>query len=248
VALAASRLSDETKAETWRFAAAVLLFCPTIALLGGKRPQNSAWQFIVLSFWGILALPAIEITVRGRGEALSIDPVRSWFLVILMAVGAINYLPTRFGTASFFSAGAQALFVWPQLPWSEANSWRPPDWLAMLVLLGAVWCARRAAAHAPFAPLSSNDVVGLRAWSHAWRDFRDSYGTVWSLRVMERINATAAAHDWPVALGWDGFVWRGDSGDTRLAEVQLRSAEDALRALLLRFVSREWIGERVTNR
>ena len=239
-------LGEETHAETLRFAAAVLLFCPTIALLGGKRPQNSAWQFIVLTLWGILALPAFEITIRGRGEALLIDPVRSWFLVVLIGVSAVNHLPTRFRIAAVQSAAAQALLLWPQLPWSGMAAWRPPVWLAMLVLVGAAWSARRAAARMPNATPSAHDVVELRSWSYVWLDFRDWFGTVWSVRMMERLNATAIAHEWPMALGWDGFVWQGDNGaDMRLAQEQRASAVEALRALLLRFVSREWIEERL---
>jgi hypothetical protein len=93
----------------------------------------------------------------------------------------------------------------------------------------------------PHSPPSSRDVAELQRWNHAWRDFRDWFGTVWGVRVMERMNATAAAHDWPVALGWEGFVWRGDGAERRLAEGQQASAEQSLRALLLRFVSRDWI-------
>jgi hypothetical protein len=115
----------------------------------------------------------------------------------------------------------------------------------MLLLVSATWTARRAAARVPNAPPSSHEVVELRAWSCAWRDFRDWFGTVWSVRVMERMNATAAAHDWPVALGWDGFVWRGDATEAPLAQQQRSSAEASLGALLLRFISREWIEERL---
>ena len=39
------------------FAAAMIVFCPAMALLGAKRPQDKPWQLIVLSLWGILALP-----------------------------------------------------------------------------------------------------------------------------------------------------------------------------------------------
>ena len=62
-----------------RFAAAVLSFAPTMALLGAKRPQNGAWQFVVITLWAILALPAFEVLLRGRGEALAerVDGIRS---------------------------------------------------------------------------------------------------------------------------------------------------------------------------
>src|SRR6185295_15343995 len=41
-----------------RFMAAMSAFCPIMAVLGAKRPQDRAWQFIVLSLWAVLCLPA----------------------------------------------------------------------------------------------------------------------------------------------------------------------------------------------
>src|SRR5262245_4046075 len=43
-----------------RYLAATTTFCPFMALLGAKRPQNRAWQFIVLALLTVLALPAVE--------------------------------------------------------------------------------------------------------------------------------------------------------------------------------------------
>src|SRR5262245_57743439 len=40
--------------------AATATFCPLVSLLGAKRPQHRAWQWIVLSLWAVAALPAIE--------------------------------------------------------------------------------------------------------------------------------------------------------------------------------------------
>lgn len=266
-ALALWAAQEAAQAETLRFAAAVFVFCPTMAVLGGKRPQNTAWQFIVFTLWGVLALPAFEVWMRGRGEALAIDAVRSWFLVVLVIVGAVNHLPTRFRLVAVQLATAQLLLVWPQLPAGTLSQWRPPVWLAMAVLLAAVWSARRAAWRSPPGPPADYGVAELRAWSRVWRDFRDWFGTLWSLRVMERINASAAMYGWPVALEWDGFVWRGEtvpsaahdegaaSGTTAadhfaetgtdLGQEQQAAVEQSLRALIRRFVSREWIEQRL---
>jgi hypothetical protein len=75
-----------------------------------------------------------------------------------------------------------------------------------------------------------------------WRDFRDSFGTVWGLRVMERMNASAKMYDWPVALEWSGFTNRDSSqGDVHPPA----AVEDSLRTLLRRFVSPGWIDKRL---
>jgi hypothetical protein len=43
-----------------RLGVVALAMCPTMSLLGAKRPQHGVWQFIVASLAGILALPAVS--------------------------------------------------------------------------------------------------------------------------------------------------------------------------------------------
>ena len=102
--------------EAVRFAAAAATFCPVVALLGAKRPQDRAWQLIVLSFWVILALPAAQAWLQ-PGQVLIVHPIWSWFLVVLIVVGASNYLPTRNAIAALLAAAGQAILVWRELPW-----------------------------------------------------------------------------------------------------------------------------------
>src|SRR6188768_3774482 len=45
---------DGTWLAPLRFCAAVLSFCPFVSVLGAKRPQHLAWNFVVLSLWGIV--------------------------------------------------------------------------------------------------------------------------------------------------------------------------------------------------
>src|SRR5262245_38410697 len=44
----------------FRYVAAVGALCPLAAVLGAKRPQDKPWQFIVLSLWLVLSLPAAQ--------------------------------------------------------------------------------------------------------------------------------------------------------------------------------------------
>jgi hypothetical protein len=255
------------EAEMLRYAAAVLIFTPTMALLGAKRPQNLAWQFVVITLWGVLALPAFELWLRGRGEELVVDVVRSWFLVVMIAVGAVNHLPTRFGLAAVQYAAAQAVLLWPQVPFAGSSAARPPIWLAIGLIFTSALTARRGTGVATPNASVRGDGQPLPSWSIIWREFRDWYGAVWGVRVMERVNASVAMHNWPISLGWKGFLWRdatpqaegrsqgaaGDpSGDrgagpiaTGLAIEQQAVIEQSLRNLLRRFVSSQWIETRL---
>ncbi|MES1213155.1 MAG: hypothetical protein ABUL64_01075, partial [Singulisphaera sp.] len=57
----AALLSGSGMTPAWlsaaRYLAAIATFCPLMAVLGAKRPQDRAWQLIVLALWFVLALP-----------------------------------------------------------------------------------------------------------------------------------------------------------------------------------------------
>jgi hypothetical protein len=145
------------------------------------------------------------------------------------------------------------MLLWPQLPLVESSAARPPVWIACGLLLTAALTARRAAGRLPRESYARLDVSPIRSWSVVWRDFRNWYGTVWAVRVMERINASAAMYDWPVGLDWDGFVWRDWRADqdgsaaAPIAAQQQTAIEQFLRNLLRRFVSSEWIEARLNE-
>jgi len=225
-----------------RFVAATATFCPLIALLGAKRPQDRAWQLIVLSFWVILALPAVQAWLLRPGQPITVYPIWSWFLVVLIVVGASNYLPTRFAIASLLAAAGQTILVWRQLPWGDAiNSprgksidWMPLLGLGLLAMAAGMaalgWPRRSSAARGPL--------------EHAWSDFCDQFGVVWGLRVAERINATAAQNGWNVRLTWHGLT---QSDGSRLDSPPSVELEQSLRPLLRRFVSADWIDHRLDH-
>ena len=96
---------DRTWVEALTFAAASATFCPQMALLGAKRPQNRAWHFVVMTLWAILVLPAFEVIVLHPGQALDVRGMRSWFLFLLILLAAANMLPTRFWLSGLSIAG-----------------------------------------------------------------------------------------------------------------------------------------------
>lgn len=214
-----------------RYVAAMSTFCPIIALLGAKRPQDRGWQWIVLSLWPILSQPGIEWLLFGG--VTEIHPARFWFMMILVAVGATNGLGTRNWPASLLFAAGQAVLLWPL---SAGSTLLTPETAMLLGSLGLVGWSVYVTASARFA----RPVVGHRL-DRAWRDFRDEFGVVWALRIRERMTTSATMYDWPVTLAWHGFEPRASATYDAAPQV----VEDSFRTLLRRFVSPAWIDERI---
>lgn len=200
---------DYGKPPVWsgalRFAVACLSFCPTMAILGARRPQHQAWGFIVLTLWVILALPALETALLQPDQPLEIHDARSWFLIVLIAVGCVNHLPTRFGgSAVLFGIGQVALFS-PHLPWwgdflLVRTQLSEPKFGALCVTVGMLFIVGAALLAFVLSlrkRTGQNDHLDL-----LWRTYRDGYGVVWSLRVMERMHAIESL---AATLGWRGF-------------------------------------------
>lgn len=235
--------AEATERETFGFVAATSTFCPIVALLGAKQPQSRPWQLIVLALWFVTALPALESMAVRPGDPLSVHAVWGWFYAILIAVGAINYLPTRFGAAGLLAAAGQVCLMWRQLPISALVATQPRATAGLALLSSAV----------AVAGLCSRGIAGRRPaddWNRVWRHFRDCYGMVWALRVMERVNSIAASDGAPVVLHWHGFgasdrpdQVAADRRQPASAEVMAR-IEPTVRQLLLRFVSARWIDAR----
>jgi hypothetical protein len=216
-----------------RYAVAITTLAPQMAVLGAKRPQHRAWQFIVGSLLLVLALPAVGSVMRG-GDALSIAGPWRWFLAVLIVVGWANYAATRFWPSSFLLAAGQWSLLSAHLPWpaDEPPAIRP-IWGVALAVAAAAWVA----ADVPRARNRSDPINGL------WLDFRDTLGSLWCLRVAERFNATARAQDWPLRLTWRGVEWTVAEPDA----ASVAAAKRSLRMLLRRFVSPRWISQRLIS-
>ncbi len=80
--------------------------------------------------------------------------------------------------------------------------------IGLSAILGR-WCAKQKAISTTIAnerqPMHGSFDVGRR-YDRVWTDFRDLFGTVWSLRVMERVNETARLQQWNWELTWSGFT------------------------------------------
>jgi len=236
-----------------RYLAAILTACPIVALLGAKRPQHRAWQWIVLSLWVVLAMPAATALFFSQP---TFDPgiLWSWFLLILVVMTSTNYLPTCYWPAGLLVGTSQIFLLSNQLPggrhlvrWLDPHSshWIATAALALLLLavIFVQWISRARRAWNP------NLVTPL---DRIWRDFRDSYGALWGLRIVDRLNSAAKSHRGNIYLRWNGFRHSGD-GSTDTAgnppgmplEITM-PLEQIFVSLLRRFVSIEWIDQRRT--
>jgi hypothetical protein len=230
-ALAARPGSAAPSASIYRCLAGAVSFCPLLALLGAKRPQDRAWGWIVLSLWVVLALPALEAWLFQLGR-FELHPARAWFLLILIVMGAGNHLATRYAASACLVSLGQVLLMKESLPPGLAGPAWPRTAIAMFaaaVLAG--WLV----------PTRSRTVA-----DRAWLDFRDAFGLVWGLRVQERVNGLAAAQTWPIRLTWRGFVplEGGSERGQDDARVARRQARDILYRALWRFVSPAWLDAR----
>jgi hypothetical protein len=249
---------------------AVLMIAPTLALLGAKRPQNGAWQFIVLTLVGVLLLPVMQGLAFGDPRP-HVHALFRWLIAAHIVVGVVNYLPTMFaGPACCFGA-AQACAARDLLPFPLGNT-NLSD-VALLLFCAALIGVRILAFR------RAKNGVGLH---RLWFDFRDAYGLVWGLRIAERLNAVAVKQGWPVEFGWSAIRLRrlsyqaiapvsGAAVETRsgtgLLNCPVPDAVDTpsdvllsplpadlrhriereLRSHLRRFVSHDWIARRLHN-
>lgn len=232
-------LAIESPAPAWvsvlRYSAALLTLGPAMAVLGAKRPQHRAWQFIVLSLLVVLALPAWQALAFGFGSSFVLPPAWAVFLGALVAVGTINHLPTRFAASSVLTGAGQACLLANYQPWFTVAS---PDilscvGLSLLVLAAVAAAVRRS--------LNRHDLSPL---DRLWLDFRDLVGTAWGLRIVERFNAESRRQGWNITLSWHGLA--DDSGEKPALSPEVeQAARRSLVSLVGLFASPSWIAERL---
>lgn len=212
----------------------ILLLCPPMAVLGARRPGVRVWSlFILCPMVAVLSWPIWTLLVQGsewRGLSLEVPTVLGFVFVLVMGAG--NYLGTRFAmSALLYFAGVLAIFLsctgWSLVPEASMPAWRLGSILALAaaVLAGMVFRPAVAARHRV---------------NRLWDDFRNQFGILWALRMVERINALALQEQWTIRLSLDGFP--AESGRLTSNELEV---EAACRWLFRRFVDEEWIARRL---
>jgi len=215
-----------------RFAASMLTFCPLVSLLGARRPQHGPWQLVVLSLLVVLCLPAAEAHwVRG-GAAVSLGLWRAWFLLLLILMAAVLWLPTRNWPSGLCYSGGLGCLVSRQLDWFALPAHFPAAAIAL-----AAFCAGLAIA-AVRRTVGANS--HLPPETILWRRFRDAYGALWALQVQQRIVDQAARRKWPVEVDWSGFEFPSQVETDALPQ-ERREIRLLLVSTLKRFLAPQWL-------
>ena len=230
--LAVAELVSANPATSFLFTASAL--CPGIALMGARRPHHHAWQLIVISLWLVIVLPALSsLAVPSEME---FDIFRQVFLLILVAIIVAGLLPTRFGFSGTWLLAGFVILFGPLLPWSGVPSMEFTIPLASsLFLAGLVMAWLR--------PRPDRSTC----WpaNRLWLDFRDMFGTLWALRLADRVNRAARQEGWKCHLDWRGF---STENDEPLESLATEGLHQYLRNIVRRFASQAWIDWRLEKR
>ena len=218
-------------ASLWRYTAAVGTFCPLTAVLGAKRPQDRGWQWVVASLWLVLLVPVAQAVASPSGTQLELVAAWRWLLWGFIAMGLLNYLPTRFALSALLVAAGQVVLL--SGPANIAQSLSPP---ARTAIAATLFLAARGLASLPY----NRAPAATLSQTTRWLAFRDAWGAFWALRVLQRVNQSAELSHWPVRLQWSGFVSTNEAPDNAstisLDAPTTAAVDQSLDALLRRFV------------
>jgi hypothetical protein len=212
------RGTESLSRSVLRFVVAVSTLTPLVAVLGAKRPQDKGWQWIVLSLWVIVVWPVLQTLANPAGPRVEIFAAWKLFLVGLIAMGPLNYLATRHGFASLLVAVGQLMLFAEFLEIGELTKWQLPVAVGCFLVAAVLVALRKPSAAQALLP----------AHALRWLVLRDAFGAFWGLRIMQRVNETAALRNWPMQLTWTGFEKVKDEEATAAHEAEIDQALDTL--------------------
>jgi hypothetical protein len=153
-----------TRLEPGRYLALCLTGCAGIAVLGARRPHVVAWNFVVLGLLAVMLLPLAEGLVA---RVASLDALRTFFLGSTLAVGILNYLPTRLALAALLlGLGCSAHLILLVAPATVPVGF-PAGFVAYLAVALVPWVALASWLRQPPAP---------HEFDRLWLAFRNRYG------------------------------------------------------------------------
>lgn len=220
-----------------RYLAAMTLFCPQLSQVGSKRPQWITWQIIVVIFLLGLWTPVFQVWAFSSIGHVAPGWIWGTFLALLILAGFLNNFPTRFSPTALCLTIAQINMTYTYLPMTTSEVTVDGSLLAMALGLIGIVSAVQGGLGCP---------ENLRAEDRAWIDFRDSFGAFWAVRVMLRVNDSAARYEWGLWLSWNGFHQVEIVGSHADFRDGVREALiSCLRKLLGDFVDQPWLDARL---
>jgi hypothetical protein len=213
------------------YCVALAALAALISVLNARSPGGGAWAVLTALLVLVFLIPWLEGPGLGRSPdalaRLRLDSPWTIFYGLLVLAGVTNYLPTRYGPPALLLAAGfvleyAGLVRWVASPRGLAALWSAVPW----TLAAAVWLADLRGENVPSASGPTEAV---------WFWFRDHWGAVWGLRILERFNRTAEAQRWPFRLSWHGFVPSPGERGQREMVVEDGAAGATLAMLLRRF-------------
>jgi hypothetical protein len=231
VALGEPLLEGRPAAGRLTYIAVLAFLAAFISVLNARVPGAAIWAGLMAVLVVVFLIPWLEGPTRLRKAGglapLHLDAPWTLFYLVLVFVAVTNYLPTRFGKA----APGFALGFWLEYlgltdsaltPQARATIWSAVAWSLAASVWLARWCARRA-------PPARTRL------ERQWLWFRDAWGVVWALRILERFNREANLRSWPFRLGWFGLTGVGVPGSDEGPLIP-EEADATMRGLLRRFI------------
>ncbi|MDP7204963.1 MAG: hypothetical protein QGH11_05310 [Pirellulaceae bacterium] len=231
--LAGADLASDNPPARFLFSASTL--CPGMALMGARRPHHHAWQLVVGCLWVVMVQPALYFLSLPSGMGFSIHILRQLFLLALVGIVVVSFLPTRFSFSGICLLAGFAILFGPQLPWSGI-----PEMEFSIPAAGSCFLAGLVMARLQPRP----DRSRCRPADRLWLDFRDTFGTFWALRLADRIQRAADQEGWGFRLGWRGFFM---DDEKQPDQPETEALEQYLRNIVRRFASQEWIDSRLAG-
>jgi hypothetical protein len=212
------------------YVAVLALLAALVSVLNARSPGGRVWAGLMVLLVVVFMIPWLEEQTRLRRAArltqLHLESPWTVFYGLLVVVGLTNYLPTRFGVAAACLAVGFLLeyLGLTQVEWPAPRRATMGCWVSWFAVVSA-WVARRSSAREPVARTPSERL---------WFWFRDHWGVVWALRVLERFNRSAELARWSIRLSWFGFE-PADSLAPDPPPAAPDEAEAVLRSLVRRF-------------
>jgi hypothetical protein len=216
----------------WTYLACLATLASLVSVLNARRPGAGAWAWLM----GLLVLVLLIPWLEGSGrttlahERLRLEMPWSLFFGLLVLVGVSNFLPTRFGLGAAVAGVGLVLELYALATGhGEHGPGRAHAWSLVVCALAAGPALAYVLAPRP-APAHTDASARLE---RLWGWFRDRWGVVWGLRVLERFQREANLAGWSFRLTWTGVI--SNAGNAGVPPEELAAAEAILRGLLHRF-------------